>query len=376
VSYKINSIKSHARPPPRKFIGRGRPLSLEDGRLIVADHRVARTAWRSTRIGGLARKCGFFRNELCYCLRKAFLGGATVAKSSKSDPKYTDFMIPIIEVLKQLDGSGMRRQVFQLVADNLGLSESYLAERLGSGELVYKNRIDWAKYYLAKAGYLDTSKAGVWELTEKALNEKVDSKRVSDIVRHVKELNKLKKEGGASIADSGVEVGSEDTTPSPAEDPNTELRRALVAKILETSPTGFEKLCMRLLEEYGFEKVKGTPITRDGGIDGQGILYINPFYSVRVVIQCKRYTDKIVGIEMVHQFAGAISSASMSVDKGILFTASSFTQPARQAAEKTSPQIELVDMEGLIDMFLEKELGYETETRHVIKSSWFSQYVE
>jgi restriction system protein len=299
-----------------------------------------------------------------------------VAKTSKIDPKYTDFMIPIIAALKQLDGSGMRRQVFQLVADNLGLSENYLSERLPSGELVYKNRIDWAKYYLAKAGYLDTSKAGVWELTEKALNEKVDAKRVSDIVRHVKELNKLKKEAGASLTDFVLEPGTEDTTLSPAEDPITELRRTLLAKILETSPTGFEKLCMRLLEEYGFEKVKGTSITRDGGIDGQGILYINRFYSIRVVIQCKRYSDKIVGIEMVHQFAGAISSASMSIDKGILFTASSFSQPARQAAEKTSPQIELVDIEGLIDMFLEKQLGYETETRHVIKASWFSQYIE
>ena len=51
---------------------------------------------------------------------------------------------------------------------------------------------------------------------------------------------------------------------------------------------GFERFCQRLLRESGFEEVV-TGRSGDGGIDGIGILQVNPLMSFKVLFQCKRY---------------------------------------------------------------------------------------
>ena len=293
------------------------------------------------------------------------------------DPKYTDYMIPLLEVLRELDGSGNRAQILSLIAKKLNLSEDYLSRRQKTGELVYKNRTDWAKYYLAKAGYINTSKSGIWELTPKGFKEVFDYKKILEIVKEVKKLVKL--EGQPPEAGIGILNGTADLqheAVAPSDDPLSPLRQQLAKMILGTSPTGFERLCTRLLKEYSFEEVQLTSVTKDGGLDGQGRLYINPLYSIKVVFQCKRYADKIVGVETVHQLAGAISSAGVAIDKGILFTTSGFSSYAQQAAEKTNPPIALVDMEKLLDMLIEKQLGYETTSARVVTESWFEPFLE
>ena len=40
-------------------------------------------------------------------------------------------------------------------------------ELLPSGELRYRNRVAWARFYLVREGYLDSSKRGVWQLTDR-----------------------------------------------------------------------------------------------------------------------------------------------------------------------------------------------------------------
>jgi restriction system protein len=44
-------------------------------------------------------------------------------------------------------------------------------------------------------------------------------------------------------------------------------------------PAGFERLSQRLLRESGFQQVVVTGKSGDGGIDGMGILQVNPFVS-------------------------------------------------------------------------------------------------
>jgi restriction system protein len=53
-------------------------------------------------------------------------------------------------------------------------------------------------------------------------------------------------------------------------------------------PQGFERLCQRLLRESGFQQVKVTGRSGDGGIDGIGILQVNPFVSSRY---CSNVSD-------------------------------------------------------------------------------------
>ena len=67
-----------------------------------------------------------------------------------------------------------------------------------------------------------------------------------------------------------------------------EDQRDLISILLKMTPNGFERFCKYLLRVYGFERVEVTPVGKDGGIDGFGVLQINPFVSFKVIFQCKR----------------------------------------------------------------------------------------
>jgi restriction system protein len=66
-----------------------------------------------------------------------------------------------------LGGSGRPEEVEETMADQLGLSEKERNEQIPSGQSRFSNKVNWARFYLAKAGLIDSSTRGVWSLTEK-----------------------------------------------------------------------------------------------------------------------------------------------------------------------------------------------------------------
>ena len=67
--------------------------------------------------------------------------------------------------LKSLGGSARPDEVCDTIAQDMSLSDSVLDERIASGATRFSNRVHWARFYLAQAGYIDSSKRGVWGLT-------------------------------------------------------------------------------------------------------------------------------------------------------------------------------------------------------------------
>ena len=80
-------------------------------------------------------------------------------------PKFLRFVIPVIDVLKVLGGSGKVSEVQDAVVELLDIPENELEETLKSGDSRVKNQIAWARFYLLKSGYLESSQRGVWTLT-------------------------------------------------------------------------------------------------------------------------------------------------------------------------------------------------------------------
>ena len=93
-------------------------------------------------------------------------------------------------------------------------------------------------------------------------------------------------------------------------------RTNLLNLIKSLPPNGFERLSQRLLRESGFQKVVVTGKTGDGGIDGVGILQVNPFVSFNVLFQCKRYQGAVTPSQ-IRDFRGAMMGRA---DKGIVIT--------------------------------------------------------
>jgi restriction system protein len=150
-----------------------------------------------------------------------------------------------------------------------------------------------------------------------------------------------------------LDTNAEENPPDAAgsDDYKTELMEML----LSLSAGAFEMICQQLLREAGFEEVLVTGRSGDGGIDGHGVLKVNPFVTFKVLFQCKRY-QRSVTPSQIRDFRGAMAGRT---DKGTIITTGTFTsEAAKEARREGVVAIELVSGEKLIDMCkaLQREL--------------------
>lgn len=114
---------------------------------------------------------------------------------------------------------------------------------------------------------------------------------------------------------------------------NNELISLLARKpsyLHALSPRAFEELIAEIFSRQGFE-VHLTKQTRDGGKDIIA-LYNTLGIQTKYIIECKRYREKPVGIELVQRLAGV--RHALSANKAILATTSRFTSPAIEWAKQ------------------------------------------
>ena len=145
---------------------------------------------------------------------------------------------------------------------------------------------------------------------------------------------------------------------------------ALLERIAELSPSGFEKLVGEFLRAKGFSNIEVTGRPHDKGIDGQCEL---SFVDVKVAFQAKRYQPQdSVSIGEVHRFQGSLI---VGYDRGILVTTSSFSSGAKNFVEEENTQIRLVDGEELVQQMIDLNLGVKTVpvVEHQIDESFFNR---
>jgi restriction system protein len=287
-------------------------------------------------------------------------------------PQFVRYMVPVMEALQELGNSGTPSEVRDIVAKNLKLSDEVLDAQLKSGESRFVNQIHWAKFYLAKCGLVVSSERGVWTLTDKALKSPITQSDALELFKQVhtqwgKKQSAETPELRPGQQDENEELAPSDSGPPPMGDYRVELLNILKS----LPPDGFERLCQRLLRESGFQQVEVTGKTGDGGIDGKGILQINPLMSIYAVFQAKRY-DGTVGSPDITRFRGAMSGRT---DKGIFITTGTFSTSAKkEATREGAPPIELVDADKLISMFERLELGLKPKTIYEIDEDFFDDF--
>lgn len=279
-------------------------------------------------------------------------------------PQFSRFLWPVIDALKDLGGSGKPPEVKDIIVEKLNISEKEKAELNPRGAPRLYNQIAWAREYLKRGGYIDGSVRGIWSLTDKSLKtDKFSKKEAVQMVKQV--MTEFRKTKRNKTTEEDPEP--EDSSVPTEEDYRDKFRNVL----LGLDPDGFERLCQRLLRESGFEKVAVTGKSGDGGIDGHGIIQVNPFVSFNVIFQCKRYSGSVTPSQ-VRDFRGAMMGRA---DKGIIITTGSFTNDAKKEAIRDGvPPIELVDGEKLIDMFIQLELGVRPIQTYEVDESFFKEF--
>lgn len=277
-------------------------------------------------------------------------------------PQFLRFFIPIVEALKDLGGSGTASEIVDLAIDKLGITEKEQQATLKNGESRIRNQAQWARLYLVKGGYLSSSQRGVWTLTKKGLEEPLSEDKAMEIIREQRKIYRIKKQKAKKVEKPKVDI--EDR-------PDLFHEEGLLSLLLNLPPDGFERVCQRLLREAGFQEVKVTGKSGDGGIDGYGILEVNPFVSFNVLFQSKRYKGA-VSASQVRDFRGAMQGRA---DKGIIITTGSFTSDAKKEARRDgAPPIELVDGEKLVEMFEKLNLGVIPETVYKVDEEFFKEF--
>jgi len=279
-------------------------------------------------------------------------------------PQFLQYVIPILNILQSNGGAGNSSSVIDRVIEDLGIKEEDLAETTSNGQSRIRNHIQWARFYLFKGGLIDNAQRGIWRLTKEGLESKVTEADVYKMFKSVQEkVGKSKTEK----VDPKNKTEFDDSTTE-----DEEHSGELLNLIKNLSPSGFEKLCKRLLTEIGIHDIVVTGGTGDQGIDGAGLVKLNDVVSLNLVFQCKRYKDTIAP-HHVRDFRGAMQGRG---EKGLIISTGRFTKEAKNEANRDGvTPIELIDGERLVELFEKYSLGLKPVTVYEIDFDFFKGFV-
>jgi restriction system protein len=281
-------------------------------------------------------------------------------------PTFDKLIIPTVQALQKLGGSGTIEEINTTVYEITNLPENILQipHKENSNITKVDYRLAWSRTYLKKFGLLENSSRGVWALLKPDINAKdINSEEVKKAVReqvlpqevqHIIQPFKYDK--------SEIENEVEETE---------EWKDRLLNVLYNISPSAFERLSQRILRESGFFQVEVTGKSGDGGIDGKGIVRVSGLLSFHVIFQCKRYKGSITPSQ-IRDFRGAMQGRA---DKGLFITTGNFTREAlKEATRDGAPPIDLIDGELLCEKLKELRLGIVTKVIETIEvnKEWFS----
>lgn len=277
-------------------------------------------------------------------------------------PQFLTYVIPLVETLRESGGSGSAGEIIDSVIARLKIPEDLVEETIPSGASRIRNQIQWARMYLVKADLMNAEQRGIWKLTEKGFDANLSEDAVYSMFKRVQGTFQKGKKEKAKTSEQEREDEIVDD----------EVHGATLLSILkQLSPSGFEKLCKRLLTELGFHEVRITGGTGDQGIDGTGVIKVNEVVGFNIIFQCKRYKDA-VSPHHVRDFRGTMQGRA---DKGIIMTTGRFTSEAkREAVRDGVPPIELIDGEKLVSLFEKYELGLKPRVIYDVVPDFFDNY--
>lgn len=275
------------------------------------------------------------------------------------------YMPMLLDALRSLGGSASTNDVYDWMANKLQLSPDERYRRDPNGNIRFQNRVQWARQHLVRNGLIDGSRRGVWTLTPEGAKAQLTLEQSQELAAKSRSAAQIRRPRNQPQTVHQPELEENSAPPEQAEE------NSLIAVLQSLPPSGFERLCKRLLHECGFERVEVTGRAHDGGIDGHGILRVNPLYALKVIFQCKRYQGAVSRAQ-VGDFRNAMLGRA---DKGILITTGYFSPDAeREASREGVPPIELVDGDRLVELFELKQLGLRRKEIFEVDLSFFDQF--
>ncbi|MDX2191507.1 MAG: restriction endonuclease [Bacteroidota bacterium] len=291
-------------------------------------------------------------------------------------PDYQSLMLPILKLVS--NGQEYKyRELMEQLAVEFRVSEEERKELLPSGnQPIFNNRVGWASTYLKKSGLIESPKRAIFKITELGINTlKQNPNRIDN--KFLKQFPSFLEFQNASRTDNEEDIipveTSEQTPEENLEKAYQRIRKSLASELLnrvvDLSPTFFERLVVELLVKMGYGgsiKDAGKAIGKSGdeGIDGtikEDKLGLDIIY-----IQAKRWKPRnVIGRPELHKFVGAL--AGQGAKKGIFITTSNFTKEAMEYTPKNETKIVLIDGQQLAQLMIDYNLGCTTQQTYELK---------
>jgi len=276
-------------------------------------------------------------------------------------PDYQTLMLPLLKSAQ--DGAEhTMRETGDRLAVEFKLTQEEQTTLLPSGQqAVFTNRVAWARFYLKKAGLIESPRRGSLKITDRGLSVLLESPRTIDN-RFLDRYLEFKEFRESSRSSSGEkpEAVTDDELQTPEENLEQahqrirgELAQELLQKILGCSPAFFENLVVELLVTMGYggsRKDAGERVGQsgDGGIDG--IIKEDRLGLDTIYIQAKRWQGS-VGRPEIQKFVGALSG--QRAKKGVFITTSRFTADATEYVSLIETKVVLIDGEKLASLLID-----------------------
>ena len=286
-------------------------------------------------------------------------------------PDYQSIMLPLLRLAGDRQEHSLR-EVIEALAGEFYLTDEERKELLPSGrQATFDNRVGWARTYLKKAGLLESTKRGYFQITERGLDVLKQNPPEIDnaFLRQFPEFIEFQTPRDKKRIEQ--DVSDTQTPEEEIEAAYQGVRQELVTELLQTigscSPAFFERLVIDLLVKMGYggtRKDAGQAVGRsgDGGIDG--IIKEDRLGLDIVYIQAKRW-DNPVGRPEIQKFAGALQG--QRARKGIFITTSAFTQSAQDYVSRIDSKIVLIDGNTLAQLMIDYNIGVAPVTSYELK---------
>lgn len=293
-------------------------------------------------------------------------------------PDYQAFMAPLLEFAS--DGSEHAiRDAYEAMARHFGLTDDDRRELLPSGrQETYKNRVGWARTYLAKAGLLENTRRGHFRITDRGQVELRDHaselstaylKKYDEFVEfqtpsldtHADSTSGQTVTGGHSESGEGLAAEGDATPEELVERAISELNAQLAGELLDalgaSSPSFFERVVVDLLVAMGYggsRKEAGEIVGRSGDAGIDGIIKEDRLGLDAIYVQAKRWEGS-VGRPEIQKFVGALQG--QRAHKGVIITTSHFTPDAWDYADQVQTRVILIDGQELARLMIEFGIG-------------------
>ena len=291
-------------------------------------------------------------------------------------PNFQVMMLPILSALgdkKEHTTAELR----EIVAKQLNITDEERNELLPSKKQTrFMNRFNWAIVDMRKANLManiSTTKHARYIATKEGLA--LLAEKPSEINRQLL----MRYEGFRAFQSRSRDTHKERTTPThqeleeeltPVENlENTfnqiqeSLAGELLERVLNQSPSFFERLVVELMEKMGYGAGKITGHSGDEGIDG--VIDEDKLGLDVIHIQAKRWgPDHKVSRPDLQQFVGAL--AGQNGNKGVFITTSSFSKEAMNF-NPSGVKIVKIDGERLAKLMITHNVGVSVQSIYEIK---------